>query len=180
MRKARLRALGTPTVLLALLAGCGGSSMVAPTPPPTPVPPPPAPRVISEGSGSLAVRFLGRVPLTVTQPGRLEVTVDWTFAQDDVDVYLVREACTFDQFVGQACQLLTFSESTTSKPEKLSVSSATAGSYTLFIGNLGPNDESLSWQVVLTPSTAATAASAGSHAVPRRLAGLQPGAIVRR
>jgi hypothetical protein len=111
--------------------------------------------VVSEGSGSLEVDFIGRVPFTSSLPGRLDATVDWTFATNDVDAYLARGVCTFDQFFADECDLISLAQSATAKPERLSVASATLGSYTLFVDNLGPGDESLSWQVVLTPSGAA-------------------------
>jgi hypothetical protein len=46
------------------------------------------------------------------------------------------------------------------KPRKISVTGAAAGTYTLIVGNAGPNDEAISYQVVLAPS--ASAASAGA------------------
>jgi hypothetical protein len=60
----------------------------------------------------------------------------------------------FEQFAAQQCTVLGVTVSETAKPEKVNVSSAAAGTYTLFIENVGPGDESLSFQVVLTPSVA--------------------------
>jgi hypothetical protein len=97
------------------------------------------------------VEFALRVPFTTTQSGRLDVTAEWTFVTNDVDVYLARGNCTFDQFNANACDIAVFSESETAKPEKVRLSGAAAGSYTLFIGNRGPTDESVSFQVVLAP-----------------------------
>ena len=142
-------------LLVALLVSCGDDTPVAMTPPTTQPPPPPPPRVVIEGSGSLEVDFVGRLPFISPLPGRLDVTVDWTFATNDVDVYLARGVCSFDQFFDDMCDVIATAESFTAKPERLSVASAGMGSYTLFVGNFGPEDESLSWQVVLTPSGAA-------------------------
>lgn len=96
------------------------------------------------------------------------MTVDWTFATNDVHVYLVRGACTFDQFVTNQCNLVTFSESTVAKPERLTAPGAAAGSYILLIGNVGPADESVAFQVVLTTGGGASAASTGPRAQPAR------------
>ena len=102
---------------------------------------------------------LAVIPFTTTLPGTVDVTVDWTFAANDVDVYLARGACSFDQFVADQCQVIAFSESVTAKPEKVSAAGTTAGAHTLFIGNLGPDDESVAYQIVLSPTRAASAAA---------------------
>jgi len=154
----------TVMVAVSVLPGCGSSTTPTPTPSPTPTPAPPIVQtVVASGSGSLPVLNLVLIPFTTTATGRIEVTVDWTFGTNDVDVYLVRGSCSFDQFVTQQCNLVTFSESTTAKPERISAPGAAAGSYVLLIGNLGPSDESVAFQVVLTTG-GASAASDGSRA----------------
>jgi hypothetical protein len=153
---------------IAALPGCGSKGgcssnptgpgcQTSPTPPPPPVQPPPV--VVVQGSGSLGKRLLALIPFSTSTVGKIDVTVDWTFATDDVDVYLARGACSFDQFIASQCNVMSFSESTTAKPEKLSVPGAAAGSYVLLIGNLGPADESVAYQVVLSPSAGAGSAS---------------------
>lgn len=81
-----------------------------------------------------------------------------------MDVYLARGACSLDQFVTNQCTVVTFSESPIAKPERLSVPNAAAGAYVLLIGNRGPTDESVAFQVVLTTGGGASAAAAGSRA----------------
>ena len=136
--------------------GGGGSGGV--TTPSTPPPTPPPPVVVSQGQGfPLEADFVGRVPFTTSRTGLLEATVDWTFAANDVDVALVRGDCTFEQFEAIQCPVLAFSVSTTAKPERIRSDGAAAGSYTLFVENAGPGDESVSFQVVLTPSATASA-----------------------
>jgi hypothetical protein len=126
--------------------------------------------VVAQGSDTLDAGFVGRLPFTTTRAGTIEATVDWTFATNDVDLALVRGDCSFDQFVSQQCTVLVFSVSTTAKPERIRTENAAAGTYTLFIENTGPGDESLSFQVVLTPSAAGaappSASSRGGRAVP--------------
>lgn len=156
--------------LVAMLAACGGDKVTAPSPPaPTP-PPPPAPVVVSQGSGSLEAGFLARIlPFTTTRAGTLDVTVDWTFASNDVDALITRGDCSFDQLMAMQCPILAFAVSTSAKPEKLTVSGAAAGTYTLFIENAGPTDESVAWQVVLTPSaSSASVANPSGQALPEK------------
>lgn len=156
--------------LAASLAGCGGSSPSQPTPTPTPVPTPPPPQVLAQGGDTLEAEMAGRLPFTTTRAGKLEATVDWTYATNDVDVALVQGDCSFEQASAAQCTVLAISVSTTAKPEKITVNSAAAGTYTLFIENAGPGDESISFQVVLTPSATSaappTASSRGSRTMP--------------
>jgi hypothetical protein len=171
----RMRVLaGVLGCALALsLTACGGSSdgptntPVVVTPPPTP----PPPRVVAQGNGfPLEAEFAGRVPFTTSLAGSLRATVDWTLAANDIDVMLVRGDCSFDQAETGQCPILVFSLSTTAKPETIQVDGMAAGAYTLFVENTGPGDESVSFQVVLTPSaTSATppaASSRGRQAMP--------------
>jgi hypothetical protein len=160
----------TLAVLLAcaLLPSCGSDRNNNPTPVPTPTPVPPAvSTVVSTGSGSVPVRILAFIPFSTTAAGRLDVTVDWTFATNDVDVYLVRGACVFEQFVANQCAVATFSESASAKPERLTLSGAAAGSYELLIGNRGPTDESVAFQVVLTTGGVASVSTGRSGTAAR-------------
>jgi hypothetical protein len=154
-----------------MLVACGGDSGTSPAPVPTPTPPPPpAPVIVSQGSSSLRAGFLGRVfPFTTTRAGTLDATVDWTFASNDVDAAITRGDCSLEQFMAVQCQVVAFAVSTTAKPERLMVSGAAPGTYTLFIENAGPTDESVAWQVVLTPSASSASVANGSgQALPEK------------
>jgi hypothetical protein len=165
------RAARPPSLLLlasfvALLSGCGDK--VTPPPPPPPPPPQPVTEVVREGGGSLGILTLGSLAFDTTKRGTIDVTVDWTFATNDVDVYLAKGSCSFDQFISRQCDMVAFSESTIAKPEKISAPNAAPGAYTLLVGNLGPTDESVSFQILLTSvpgasSAVAKAAAAGGH-----------------
>jgi hypothetical protein len=76
--------------------------------------------------------------------------VDWKSADCDINVAIVRGTCTLDQFNNDTCPLLTYSSSTTAKPERLVLPNASPARYSLYIGNLGPDTESVSYQVTLT------------------------------
>jgi len=177
---AKTRRTGALAPLMALaLAACGGGA-TTPTPIPTPTPTPvPPPQVVSQGSGALEADMIGRVPFTTTLAGRLDVNVNWTFDADDLDVFVTKGTCTFDQFFADACEHAGFAASTTAKPEHVSFAAA-AGSYTLFIGNHGPKDESLSWQVVLTPGAAAASSASAAARPGSPLRGLRAGPTFRQ
>ena len=154
---------------LTALSACGGNpagpSGGGPTPTPPPTPPPPV-VVIQQQGFALQVEFLGRRPFTTTRAGALEAIADWTFATNDVDVAITRGDCSFDQFEAAQCEILAMTISTTTKPERANVQSAAVGTYTLFVANFGPTAESISYQVVLTPSATGSGSfeAAGSAA----------------
>ena len=141
--------------LLAGLTACGGGGggggtggvTTSSTPPPTP----PPPVVISQIQGfSLRAGFVSFASFSTTSVGTLEATVDWTFATNDLDVYLTPATCTFTQLTANQCTVLAFSESTTAKPERARATNVAAGNYTIWVANAGPGDDTLSYQVVFT------------------------------
>jgi hypothetical protein len=153
--------LASAAVLVAGLTGCGGDSPAGPPASPTPPPPPAAvTSVVTQGAFSrLRANFITDIPFTTTATGTLEVRVDWTFADDHIVVYVARGACSFQQLKSDQCTLVVRSESTLPKPRVLTIAGASAADYVLWVGNLGPKEEALSYQVLLTTGGAATSAS---------------------
>jgi len=166
-------------VLLALVAGfgCGGggSPTAAPTPTPTPVPTPLPPLTVAQRTDyPLQANYIMWLPFPTNRAGLLEGTVDWTSAANDLNAYLVKGECTYDQLNAGQCETLVSSEGT-NKPETLRYQSPQASSYTIFIHNRGPGDESVTFQVVLSASVATSASSPRGTAAnsERADAGLQ-------
>jgi hypothetical protein len=111
-------------------------------------------------AGAVPSRGLGRVAFPVASSGRLDVTIDWTFATSPIGVYVVTaSSCTIDSFNAGSCTFLARSE-TTAKPRKFSVN-VNAGNYELIVANFADQDESISGQVVLSSTTCPAFASAG-------------------
>jgi hypothetical protein len=135
--------------------GCGPS----PTPTPSPAP---VTRVISQGNGPIGGRTVSPVVFTTTASGTVGIEVNWTFATNDVDIFLARgsEPCTLETFNNRTCGFIATEESNTMKPEKLSVAGLAAGTYTLYIANFGDTDESVAYQVTLTSTSASSVTSA--------------------
>jgi hypothetical protein len=108
-------------------------------------------------------------PFTTTQRGDLDVTVDWTFADDRIQVMVSTGSCTLDQVNGNQCTyIVTSPAATTPKPRVLTAKGVAAGTYQLYVGNRGPNIESLSTQIGLTtPGTASSAAAATIESIGR-------------
>jgi hypothetical protein len=159
----RFRTLVLPAAL-AGLAACGTSPT---TPSAAPPPPPPVTAVIGEGSQSgLAERVLLRVPFRTGSAGTVRATVDWTFPDTTIFVYISSGTCTLEQVNADECRFLASSESAGPKPRVLTVTGAQPGEYTLYIGNAAGEQESVSWQISLTSSAAGTEAGAAAAARP--------------
>jgi hypothetical protein len=134
--------------LAALLPGCGGDSVTAP---PTP-PPPPAPvtTVIGEGSyDGLEPEGATVATFATTRAGDLEIILDWTSADNDLDALLIRGDCTPEQLIALECSVGAIADGA-SKPERFGIANAPVGTYTFFVINLGSTSESYSFQVLLT------------------------------
>lgn len=170
----RLTRALTGSLVVALTAcGGGGSSPSAPsTPRPTPAPTPTTLVVRQNSFTGLDPDYLLVVPFTTTTRGDLEAVVDWTFATNDLDLILVAgtDPCSDGNEVDfRTCTILVAQIDPTAKPERLRAPSLAAGTYTLYIGNHGPGEESLSYQILLTytPGQAGTpAAGLSGHATP--------------
>ena len=147
----RRRAAAVPALLsaLVLLPACGGSSN-SPTPatPPTTAAPAPVQTIVATGGTFVPPRVAMLIPFETTATGTIDITVDWTFAANEIDLYLLTGSSTPQQW--PRCTFATFSESREFKPERLRFVGAFAGQYVLAIGNIGPGEESVSYQVVLT------------------------------
>jgi hypothetical protein len=134
--------------LAALLSACGSDSVTAP---PTP-PPPPAPvtSVIGEGSyDGLEPDDAAMATFATTRAGDLEILLDWTSADNDLDALLIRGDCTPEQLIALECSVGAIADGS-AKPERFGIANAPAGTYTFFVINLGATTESFSFQILLT------------------------------
>lgn len=146
----RLIAIGS----VALLAGCGGSSSPSSPSTPTPVPTPaPVKTLVTQGSSSnLAANHVHIVRFTTTSTGRIDSTVDWTLSSDSMRVVIATgsNTCFDGTFINFSICNKVSDIAGASKPTQTSLPGQPAGPYTLYIDNLGPNTEAVSWQVFVT------------------------------
>lgn len=151
MRSGPAVAIGAMVGSLLAFGGCGGSNSPTAVPAVT-IPPAPASTVLAEGSRSNlgANILLGLDPFTTNANGTLDVTVDWTFVTNNVQIYLADGPCSVEQFNSYDCAIAGRSESLTAKPERLQLTNLRAGTYSLLIDNRGPTVESVSFQIVFT------------------------------
>jgi hypothetical protein len=101
--------------------------------------------------------------VSVSTSGRLDVILDWTFADSPIGVYVAQGGCSLDQFNARTCNFLIRSEGG-SKPRRVSASSVAAGTYTFMVANFGSRDESFSTQVILSSSSCPALTSAAQTA----------------
>jgi hypothetical protein len=142
-------------------AGCGDkTTATTPTTPsasPTPAPTtPPAGSVVVQGTAPLAAQNVFLVDVRTTQDGRIDVSVDYTFSDSQVLLWLTDRQCNFNLFQADGCDYLVKSLAGP-KPRTMSASGVKAGTYTLFIANDGPHDEQLTYSVSLASSAGAGA-----------------------
>ena len=123
-------------------------------------------------SGSLPMRAAADTPIQVAAAGRVDITVDWTFAASPIGVYFVQGACSLDQFNARSCNFLSRSEPGGAKPRRLSIPNVAAGTYSLVVANFASVDEAVSIQVFRRSETcpaaggeAGTAARGGGETV---------------
>jgi hypothetical protein len=123
--------------------GNGGGAVVGPTGP--------SRAVITEQGWQLEPLSFSAVDISITGSGSgsVEATVEWTFASDDVDLYVTATACTTAQFAVEACAYKAKADGTGTKPERVSFSVSAGDTYRFWIVNFGPQSESGTFQAVL-------------------------------
>jgi hypothetical protein len=136
-----------------VLPGCGGSSGGSSSPTTPATPPTPVRNILVQATFSGLEPFEPTEDVwfdffTTSTTGTLDITVDWTFASNDVDVLLAQG--TLEQALSPACQDLSddcplelvAQAATLNKPENLTISGLTAGSFLVIVVNFGPTTES--------------------------------------
>jgi hypothetical protein len=149
--------VGLAAALLPALVGCGGDS---PTPPLVVITPEPVRGVIASSSFSgFQSDVWISIELILTQRGVLDVTVDWTFADTWMSVYLGRTNCSYQQLAGGTCPFMVVTEGKTPKPRVIYTEMLDPGTYYLVLyneprdprtGTGSDNTESVSFQLGLT------------------------------
>lgn len=154
MRRSILAAVAA--MLLPACGGGGGGQPPTTMPPPTTLPPC-TEALVFEGSGPVPSFFLVTQSFSTTTTGRLDVILDWTFAASTIGVYVVQGPCSLDQFNARTCNFVIRSEGGP-KPRRVSAS-ASAGAYTLLVGNFSTQDESVSTQIFVRSTSCPPLAS---------------------
>ncbi len=144
--------------LVVALAGCGGDDTARP--PVVVVTPEPVRAILSQTSFSgFQSDIWVSLELILSQRGVLDISVDWTFPNTWMYVYLGKTNCTYAQLSGRNCPFLLSSETKDPKPRVLYTSSLDPGTYYLVLYNVprdpatgkgSDNTESVAIQLGLT------------------------------
>jgi hypothetical protein len=154
----RIRFLLAAGMLSTSLVACGGSDS-SPTAQATPIPTPtpPQPQVVSQGTGvSICKNCASWFYYSVKAGGTAAVTLDYSFPDSLMYLWTTPGRCSFE--MSDAGQCVWTRIQAAGKPSRSTIVLG-AGDQTLVIDNRGPHDETVSFQVVLTPSTASAAQS---------------------
>jgi hypothetical protein len=159
IRARRLGAFAAALALAAVMPACGGGG--GGTTPST-LPPAPQPTRTQIQSGGFSVvgtdeaqrngfnADVAVAPVNISAAGTVEIVADWTFASNDVDVFWFAGSCSPAQAVRGQCTVIAAEQSSTLKPERLTLTNVAAGSYTVGFANFGRTTESGNYQIFLT------------------------------
>jgi hypothetical protein len=90
------------------------------------------------------------VEITGSGSGSVDATVEWTFASNDVDIYVTAVTCTPEMFATERCAYKAKADSGTTKPERVSFGVSAGDKHRFWIVNFGPQRESGTFVATLT------------------------------
>lgn len=110
----------------------------------------PSRTVIGTRSFALGVLEAGSVDVTITGSGTgtLDASANWGSAANDIDIYVTSTSCT-DIFFG-GCSIQAQANSSTAKPERLTLGVSGGSVYRIWVANFGPGSDSGQLEVGLT------------------------------
>ena len=143
-RLATAAAVGLGLGLAACGGGGGGSGPAAPTVSQ------PVRSVIGQTNWTAEVGTAARVDATFAVAGNMDVTANWTFTANDVDIYVTSTACAAHQdLLANRCTLLAKADGVSTKPERLTLA-VQPGTLRIWLANFGPTNESGNVEIGLT------------------------------
>jgi hypothetical protein len=146
LKTRRASALAGAVLMAAALAGCGGSSNNnTPDPIPTPGPQPfvqdftPLPFTGLAPGQAIATD----ITITGSGTGTLTSTLNWTFASNDLDIFVTSTSCNVStaNALQNNCTVIARTPGITTKPEVQAVQ-VTAGVYRIWVAHFGSSNES--------------------------------------
>jgi hypothetical protein len=137
-------AVGLGLGLAACGGGGGGSSPAAPTVSQ------PVRSVIGQTNWTAEAGTAARVDAVFAVAGTMDVTANWTFTSNDVDIYVTSTACAVHQdLLANRCTLLARADGVSTKPERLTLA-VQQGTLRIWLANFGPTNESGNVEIGLT------------------------------
>jgi hypothetical protein len=122
------------------IPACKKSTAPSPVATPTPVPVPVRGVLAQFSFDQFASGLYVGIPLPLTQGGILDVTLDWTFPDTWMYVYIAKGTCTYEQLAGKTCPYIVVSEVKSPKPRVLYTKPIPPGTYSLILYNVEKQD----------------------------------------
>jgi hypothetical protein len=135
--------VAAPLCALALVQAAGCSSPAGPTTGPC------FERTLFSGETRIPADTYLVQRVTMSQPGRLDVTLDWGLDTNIVSFALAQAPCTVEQFGADTCNVL-LNLFPPPKPLEGSTYWLNAGTYDLILGNFSPTEEIASTKVTFS------------------------------
>jgi hypothetical protein len=131
------------------LPSCGGGDITDPDPSKSPNT---SRTTITEQGWALEPLDAAAVDIEISGSGSgtIDAAVEWTFASDDVDIYVTAVTCTPDMFAAERCAYKTKADGATTKPERVSFGVSAGDKHRFWIVNFGPQRESGTFVATLT------------------------------
>ena len=118
------------------IPACKKSTAPSPIATPTPVPVPVRGVLAQFPITPFASGVYVGIPLPLTQGGILDVTLDWTFQDTWMYVYIAKGTCDYDQLASKTCPYIVVSETQTPKPRFVATQPIAPGTYSLILFNV--------------------------------------------
>jgi hypothetical protein len=184
IRHVHLRSM--TVALAAIVAACGGGASSSPTGGTPSLPQATRTVIVADASFSLPPGTATYKNIDLPPNGTLDAVVDWA-GNSDINVYVTDNVCPgFQELRAGACPVIVKADSPTSRPERVSWSTATAAGriWTVWIHNNGGSAESGTMEVGITGTEIVTGMPSPSPPPPTAPAGnptanLAPGPVVR-
>jgi hypothetical protein len=169
-----LAVLATAVSVFVLPACSDDPAPTNPTPTVTPTPLPVRGVLASTGFSGFSPDIYVGIPLPLSQRGILDVTLDWTFPNSSIYVYLASRVCAYEELSRKTCPYILVSESQ-AKPKVLQTGILDPGTYFLVLYNVprdrrtgigSDNTETISFILGLTVGGAASSRTVISGGQP--------------
>ena len=130
VRRGRGWALGLAVALAVVHPGCGGNNDNEP-------------ETFSD-SATLGVLGTFQLQFTAQRDGNVDANVNWNDSNNDIDIYATAGPCpSFDVLLQGGCSVVTLSESSSAKPERINFNVSDNTVYAVWALNLGPGTDTV-------------------------------------
>lgn len=137
--KRSVRAVLAPVLLAWSVLGlpaCNKETAPTPVAAPTPTPPPVRGVLAQTSFAGFGTGLYVPIPLPLTQGGILDATVDWTYPDTWMYVYIAKGTCNLEQIEGKTCPFIVVSEVKSPKPRVVVTAPIAPGTYSLILYNV--------------------------------------------